>query len=57
VAGIAWFAFCLAVLWQARAGLAPLALSPALLIALACFAVWGTSAAAGLRAWSQARVA
>jgi len=51
VAGLAWTGLCVAVLWQAVSGRAPMAMTPTLLLALAFFFVWAVSAVVSFQAW------
>lgn len=51
VAGLAWWGFCGAILWQAGTGSAPMAMSPALLATFVFFGGWALAVAVALRAW------
>ncbi len=53
VAGIAWWGFCGAILWQAAVGWGPSEGSPAMMAASVFFGGWALAALVALRAWSR----
>ena len=53
VAGIAWWGFCGAILWQAAVGWGPSEGSPAMMATWVFFSGWALAALVALRAWSH----
>lgn len=55
LAGLAWVGVCLAVLWQAAEGAAPLEPSPALAAAFVGLAAWTVTVGTAFRTWVRRR--